>query len=82
MTSGIEPLQRSEVSRPEAERQLAAAVALAAANVEATARLQPLTQRILADAANDPGSRSPADLVGLHERLDREWRSWRQTLER
>jgi len=57
------------------------AVAQAAASVEATARLQALTQRILADVGNDAWSRAPADLVDLHERLDREWRSWRQALE-
>jgi hypothetical protein len=54
------------------------AVAQAAASVEATARLQALTQRILADVGNDASSRAPADLVDLHERLDREWRSWRR----
>jgi hypothetical protein len=54
------------------------AVAQAAASVEATARLQALTQRILADAGDDAWSPQPADLVDLHERLDREWRSWRR----
>ena len=54
------------------------AVAQAAASVEATARLQALTQRILADVGNDASPRAPAALVDLHERLDREWRSWRQ----
>jgi len=58
------------------------AVAQAAASVEATARLQALTQRILADVGDDARSRAPADLVDLHERLDGEWRSWRQALER
>jgi hypothetical protein len=57
------------------------AVAQAAASVEATARLQALMQRILADVGNDAWSRAPADLVDLHERLDGEWRSWRQALE-
>jgi len=52
------------------------AVAQAAASIEATARLQDLAQRILADAAADAWS--PADLVDLHERMDREWRSWRR----
>jgi len=56
------------------------AVAQAAASVEATARLQALTQRILADVGDDAWSRAPADLVDLHERLDREWRFWRQAL--
>ena len=56
------------------------AVADAAASVEATARLHALTQRILADVGNDAWSRAPADLVDLHERLEGEWRSWRQAL--
>lgn len=56
------------------------AVAQAAASVEATARLQALTQHILADVGNDARSWAPADLVDLHERLDGEWRSWRQAL--
>ena len=51
------------------------AVAQAAASAEATARLQDLTQRILADA--EAWSQAPADLVDLHHRLDSEWRSWR-----
>jgi len=59
-----------------------AAVARAAASVEATARLQVLTQRILADVGSDAWSPAPADLVDLHERLDSEWRSWRQALGR
>jgi hypothetical protein len=54
------------------------AVAQAAASVEATARLQALTQRILADVGDDPWSPAAADLVDLHERLDSEWRSWRR----
>jgi hypothetical protein len=59
-----------------------AAVARAAASVEATARLQALTQRILADVSSDAWSPAPADLVDLHERLDSEWRSWRRALGR
>jgi hypothetical protein len=51
------------------------AVAQAAASTEATARLQELTQRILTDV--DAGSRTPAEVADLYERLDREWRSWR-----
>jgi hypothetical protein len=58
------------------------AVAQAAASVEATARLEALTRRILADVGDDAWLRAPADLVDLHERLDGAWRSWRQTLER
>ena len=56
-----------------------AAVAQAAVSAEATARLQALTQRILADV--DAWSQAPADLVYLHERLDREWRAWRDVRE-
>jgi len=55
------------------------AVAQAAASAEATARLQQLTQRILADV--EAWSQAPADLVDLHERLDSEWRSWRDVRE-
>ena len=51
------------------------AVAQAAASAEATAHLQELTQRILADV--DAWSRASADLVELHERLAGEWHSWR-----
>jgi hypothetical protein len=58
------------------------AVAQAAASIEATARLQALTQRILADIADDAWSPAPADLAVLHERLDSAWRAWRQTLGR
>jgi hypothetical protein len=58
------------------------AVAQAAASIEATGRLQALTQRILADIADDAWSPAPADLADLHERLDSEWRAWRQTLGR
>jgi hypothetical protein len=61
---------------------LARAVAQAAARIEATARLQALTQRILADIADDAWSPAPADLADLHERLDSAWRAWRQTLGR
>jgi hypothetical protein len=57
----------------------AEAVAQAAARAEATARVQALTQRILVDVGND--AHSPADLLDLHERLDREWCSWRRGLE-
>ncbi len=54
------------------------AVAQAAASVEATARLQELMLRILADAGDDAWSATPAELVDLHERVEREWRSWRR----
>jgi hypothetical protein len=57
-------------------------VARAAASVEATARLQGLTQRILADVDDDAWTPGPADLADLHERLDSEWHAWRQTLGR
>ena len=52
------------------------AVAQAAASAEATARLHELTARILADV--DVWSQAPAGLVDLHERLERDWRSWRE----
>ena len=52
------------------------AVAQAAASAEATARLHELTARILADV--DAWSQPPAGLVDLHERLERDWRSWRE----
>ena len=52
------------------------AVAQAAASAEATARLHELTKRILADV--DAWSQPPAGLVDLHERVERDWRSWRE----
>ena len=55
------------------------AVAQAAASAEATADLKELTQRIL--TAVDAWSQAPADLVDLHDRLDSEWRSWRDVRE-
>ena len=55
------------------------AVAQAAASAEATADLKDLTRRILTHV--DPWSQAPADLVDLHERLDNEWRSWRDVRE-
>jgi hypothetical protein len=55
------------------------AVAQAAASAEATARLQELTQRILTDV--EAWVAAPADLVDLHERLDGQWRSWRDVRE-
>ena len=51
------------------------AVAQAAASAEATADLKELTQRILTDV--NAWSQAPADLVDLHDRLNSEWRSWR-----
>ena len=56
------------------------AVAEAAASIEATARLQAFTQRILADIADDAWSPAAAQLTDLQERLDSAWRAWRQTL--
>ena len=58
------------------------AVARAAAGIEATTRLQALTQRILADVGDEAWSPPPTDLAELHERLDGEWRLWRQALGR
>jgi hypothetical protein len=51
------------------------AVAQAAASAEATADLKELTRRILTDV--NAWSQAPADLVDLHDRLNSEWRSWR-----
>jgi hypothetical protein len=58
------------------------AVARAAAGIEATSRLQALTQRILADVGTEAWSPAATDLADLHDRLDREWRSWRNALGR
>jgi len=58
------------------------AVAQAAASHEEMERLQALTRQILADAGDDRWSPAPADLADLHERLDTEWRAWRQALGR
>ena len=55
------------------------AVAQAAASAEATADLKELTRRILTDV--DAWSQAPADLVDLHDRLNSEWRSWRDVRE-
>jgi hypothetical protein len=55
------------------------AVAQAAASAEATADLNELAQRILTDV--DAWSQAPADLVDLHDRLNSEWRSWRDVRE-
>ena len=54
----------------------------AASGIELTTRLQNLTQRILADVGDEAWSPSPTDLADLHERLDVEWRAWRQALGR
>jgi hypothetical protein len=58
------------------------AAARAAAGIEATTRLQILTQHILADVADEAWAPAPTDLTDLHDRLDGEWRSWRQALGR
>lgn len=58
------------------------AVARSAASIEATARLDALTQRIVADVDDDAWSPAPADLADLHARLDSEWKAWRRTLGR
>jgi len=57
----------------------AGAVAHVTASIEATLRLRALTQRILDDVGN-AWSGSAGELVDLHERLESEWRSWRQAL--
>src|SRR3954454_11154320 len=61
----------------------ARAVAQAAAAFDAVARLQDLTQRVLADLDREAGSSSPAaaaDLGDLHDRWEAAWRSWREGL--
>jgi hypothetical protein len=61
----------------------ARAVAQAAAAFDALARLQDLTQRVLADLDREAGaSSSPAsvDLNDLHDRWESAWRSWREGL--
>jgi hypothetical protein len=61
----------------------ARAVAQAAAAFDALARLQDLTQRVLADLdaeAAASSSATPADLDDLHDRWEAAWRSWREGL--
>jgi hypothetical protein len=61
----------------------ARAVAQAAAAFDALARLQDLTQRVLADLDREAGTSSsaaPTDLDDLHDRWETAWRSWREGL--
>src|SRR3954468_696937 len=61
----------------------ARAVAQAAAAFDALARLQDLTQRVLAGLDREAGSSSSAaaaDLDDLHDRWEIAWRSWREEL--
>src|SRR3954466_8754529 len=61
----------------------ARAVAQAAAAFDALARLQDLTQRVLADLDGETGSSSPAAAAHLDDLRDRweiAWRSWREEL--
>jgi hypothetical protein len=61
----------------------ARAVAEAAAAFHALARLQDLTQRVLADLDRRAGASSSAastDLDDLHDRWEIAWRSWREQL--
>jgi hypothetical protein len=61
----------------------ARAVAQAAAAFDALARLQDLTERVLADLDGEAGASSsaaPADLDDLHDRWEIAWRSWREQL--
>jgi hypothetical protein len=61
----------------------ARAVGQAAAAFDALARLQDLTQRVLADLDRDAGASSsaaPADLDDLHDRWEIAWRAWREGL--
>jgi hypothetical protein len=63
----------------------ARAVAQAAAAFDALARLQHLTQRVLADLDREAGasaSAAPADLDDLRDRWEIAWRSWREQLTR
>jgi hypothetical protein len=56
----------------------ARALAEAAAAFDSLARLQDLTQRVLADLDREAGA--PADLDALHDRWEIAWRSWREEL--
>jgi hypothetical protein len=58
------------------------AVARAAAALEALSRVEQLLRRISADVHDDSWSPAPADLDGLHDRLDAQWQSWRGELGR
>jgi hypothetical protein len=55
----------------------ARAVAEAAALYEAIARVQGLTQRLLADVDGDAAVSAP-EVDDLHDRLEAGWRSWRE----
>jgi hypothetical protein len=80
--TGWEPRLVNEALAPGPEPSLVARLAPAGldphavAHAAATARLQALTQRILADVEDDPPG--PAELADLHDRLDGAWRAWRQ----
>jgi hypothetical protein len=56
----------------------ARALAEAAAAFDSLARLEDLTQRVLADL--DREAAAPADLDALHDRWEIAWRSWREEL--
>jgi hypothetical protein len=59
----------------------ARAIAQAAAAFDALARLEDLTQRVLADLDREAGASSsaaPADLDDLRDRWEIAWRSWRE----
>jgi hypothetical protein len=61
----------------------ARALAEAAAAFDSLARLQDLTQRVLADLDREAGasaSAAPADLDALHDRWETAWRAWREEL--
>src|SRR5918912_2690476 len=75
-----EPWFMARLAPPGAD---ARAVAQAAAEVEALARLRALTQRVLADVdaeAEEQSLPAPAELDDLHDRLEAAWRSWRDGL--
>jgi hypothetical protein len=58
----------------------ARALAEAAAAFDSLARLQDLTQRVLADLNREVGASAsaPADLDALHDRWETAWRAWRE----
>ena len=57
-------------------------VARAGSASEALERIDELLRRIAADLADDAWSPASADLDDLHERLETQWRSWRDGLGR
>lgn len=54
-----------------------AAASLAAATLDAVARIDDLLRRIAADATDPSWSPAPAALSRLHDELERTWLAWR-----